>query len=51
MKEKLFESILDDLSSEDNQSSVQTVANQIKGDNQKISYSQWYTNISNGDYE
>ena len=51
MKEKLFESILDDLSSEDNKSSVQTIANQIKGDNQNITYSQWYTNISNGDYE
>lgn len=33
MEEKLFESILDDISSEDNKSSVQTVANQIKGDN------------------
>ena len=48
----IFESLLDDLNKGEGSasSSISDIVNQIS-DNQKISYKQWYNDVSNGDYE
>ena len=48
----IFESILDDLKKDDGQvSSVKQIVQMSDNQNQKMSYQQWYNDVSNSDYE